>query len=137
MVVATGDAGLRPAITRAWGPELSEDGDRLVLCVEAPEGSATWQNLAVDGGAVAVMFSLPSTYSSAQLKGTVLDRREPTAADLARAEAHLDAFAGEVELLGLPRDASLRFLDPQLVAVVVGVTERWDQTPGPGAGDRL
>jgi hypothetical protein len=134
LMVATGDAGRRPALARGWGPELRDDGACLAVCVEAPQASPTDANLVV-GAWAAVMFSLPSTYAAVQVKGRVLARHAPTAEDLARAEAHLTAFTAEVEPLGLTDIR--RFFDPSLVAVVVEVAEQFDQTPGPGAGGAL
>ena len=66
--VATRDADLRPAVTRAWGPEVSADGLTLRLCVDAPAGSATRANLE-GNGAIAVGFNPPTIARALQIKG--------------------------------------------------------------------
>jgi hypothetical protein len=136
LVVATRDLDLRPAVTRGWGPALSDDGGELMLCVEAPPGSPTRDNLAA-GAPLAANLSRPSTYSAVQLKGTVRDMRAPSAAELDRVAAHVDAFAVEVAGLGMDPEAARGFAGAEFVTVVVDVTERYDQTPGSGAGAPL
>jgi hypothetical protein len=136
VVVATRDGDLRPAVSRGWGPQLSGDGAQLTLCIEAPPGSATLANLR-SGSPVAVTISRPSSYSSAQLKGRVTELRDLTAGDRTRTEAHLAAFAAEVEPFGIDGAAARLFLVDELVTVTVDVGERFDQTPGVRAGERL
>jgi hypothetical protein len=136
IVVATRDEERRPAVARAWGPTVSDDGTTAMLCVAAAPGSPTLANLEANG-AVAVTFSLPTTYRGVQMKGDVVDLGAPGAEHLARVEEHVAAFGVEVEPLGIPRDAVRRFLDAELVAVSFAVRELYDQTPGPTAGGRL
>ena len=136
VVVATRAQDLRPAITRAWGPQLADDGRRLTLCVEAPEGSATHANLTA-GAAFAATLSRPSTYSTVQLKGPLLDCHAPVATDLERVAAHLDAFVLDAATVGLDPVIGRRMAGPGLLTVVMEVIERYDQTPGPGAGASL
>ena len=127
---------MRPEVSRAWGPVLSGDGSTVTLCVAAAPGSATLANLQ-DNGAIAVTFSLPTSYRTVQVKGAVVDRCAPAAEHLARVEEHFSAFVDEVEQVGIPRDGARRFLDSELVAVSFSVRELYDQTPGPNAGGRL
>ena len=136
VVVATRAQDLRPAITRAWGPQLTDDGRRLTLCVEAPEGSATNANL-IAGATFAATLSRPSTYSTVQLKGPLVDCHTPVAADLERVAAHLDAFLLDASTVGLDPVIGRRMAGPGLMTVVMEVTERYNQTPGPGAGAPL
>ena len=127
---------MRPEVSRAWGPVLSGDGSTVTLCVAAAPGSATLANLQ-DNGAIAVTFSLPTSYRTVQVKGAVVDLCAPAAEHLARVEEHFSAFVDEVEQVCIPRDGAGRFLDSELVAVSFSVRELYDQTPGPNAGGRL
>jgi hypothetical protein len=136
MVIATRDAQLRPAVARGWGPALSDDGRTLTLCVEAPDGAPTRANLA-DGAPAAINITLPSTYSSVQLKGQVVAVRPPDGEDRERIARHGDAFARDTATLGLPDRVARSLRDTEFVTVDVALTERFDQTPGPGAGGRL
>jgi hypothetical protein len=134
--VATRDDELAPQVTRGWGPRVSGDGAAVTLCVAAPPGSATLANLE-SNGAIAATFSLPTSYRTVQLKGTVAELCAPAPEHLARVEEHVEAFADEVEQVGIPRAMARLLIDAELVAVSFSVRELYDQTPGPNAGGRL
>jgi hypothetical protein len=137
VAVATRDGELRPALTRAWGPELSADRRTLTLCVIAPPGSRTHANLD-EKAAVAVGFSLPTIARAAQVKGAVVAVGEPGPAELERAERHLSLFHAQVEQLGpLARRARRLYTPADFVSITIAVDEVFDQTPGPVAGRRL
>jgi hypothetical protein len=91
-------------------------------------------------GAIAVVFSQPSTHISIQLKGrdtklTALRRGDP-----ALVERYTRAFCADLKPLGY-EEALIRALvwcDPaSLVAVTFAPENAYLQTPGPGAGDSL
>ena len=116
---------------------MSADGRSLRLCVMAPEGSRMRANLERNG-AVAVGFSPPTIARAVQVKGVAVHVAEPEAADLERAERHLQAFAAEAERIGAPAELSRRmFVGTGLVAIGFSIEEVYDQTPGPTAGRRL
>ena len=69
--VATCDETLRPAFTRARGPNVSADRRSRTVCVSAAEGSATRANLERNG-AVAVGFCPPPIARAVQLKGVAV-----------------------------------------------------------------
>jgi len=135
--VATRDGDLRPAFTRAWGPQLSDDGESLALCVIAPPGSPTRANLEANG-AIAIGFSPPTIARAVQLKGVAIEVREPEPDELESAERHLDAFCVETEAIGYPAERTRRLYRPSdFASVTLSIDEVFDQTPGPGAGRRL
>jgi hypothetical protein len=136
VVVATADEHLRPEIARGWGPELAPDGATLTLCVGAPPQSKTRANLD-RGGVMAATFSLPTTYRTVQLKGSVLAARVPAPEQLVRVEEHLAAFIEQAAQVGLSPALAPRLRERALVAVEMAIRERYDQTPGPRAGSRL
>jgi hypothetical protein len=136
VVVATRDAGLRPHLTRGWGPSVVDDGRGLRLCVSARPELRTLGDLA-DNGRIAVTLSRPATYRSLQVKGGAALVEEMTTEDGERAVRHREAFAAEVADFGLSRAVLERMVAGPLVAVTFEVAELYDQTPGPGAGARL
>ncbi|HEX6391772.1 MAG TPA: pyridoxamine 5'-phosphate oxidase family protein [Solirubrobacteraceae bacterium] len=136
VIVATADEQLHPEISRGWGPQLAADEETLTLCVAAAPASRTRANLA-RGGMIAATFSVPTTYRTVQLKGPILGVDEPTAAQLARADEHLAAFSEQVVQVGIPPGRAARFREAVLLAVRMGVRERYEQTPGPKAGTPL
>jgi hypothetical protein len=136
IVVASRDDAMRPEIARGWGPEVAPDATSATVCVAAARDSRMGSNLAANG-AIAMTMGLPTTYQFFQLKGRVTAIEDASAEQLARAEAHAAAFADEVVPLGLTREQGLRLFHPDLIAVSFDVHERYDQTPGPGAGARV
>lgn len=135
--VGTRSDDLRPAFTRGWGPEVSADGCSVAFCVIAPPGSAAREN--VEGnGAIAVVFNPPTAGRALQLKGRVVEVREPGLGELGRAERHLEAFVAEAAQVGVPPELTRRsFRRSDLFAVTFTVDEVFDQTPGRRAGARL
>src|SRR5579871_5778412 len=89
--IATRDADLRPAFTRGWGAQVSEDGRTIAFCAMAPPGSETRANLE-DNGAAAVGFSPPTIARALQVKGRAVEMREPGPEEIERAKTHLEAF---------------------------------------------
>jgi hypothetical protein len=136
VIVGTCDASLVPAVSRGWGPVLSDDGTRLTLCVDAPAGSATRANLEA-GSPLAVTMSRPTSYLSVQLKGPVFALGEPDAEALRMVEEHLESVTAETTAIGVPPTFMRTLAATELLAVGIEVTERYDQTPGPGAGRAL
>jgi len=135
-VVATRDDEMRPEITRGWGPDVATDGASVTVCVTAPPDSKARSNLERNG-AIAVNFTLPTTYRSTQLKGSVLDLRDPSPAELARVERHIALFVEQTEQVGLPAAGARQLAERNLLAVTFAVRELYDQTPGPNAGKPL
>jgi hypothetical protein len=133
VIVATRDGSLMPAVTRGWGPRLLEDGARLELCVDAPEGSATLENLRA-GSPVAVTLSRPTSYLTVQLKGAVIAFGQPEPEAVHAAHEHVEAFVAETSAIGVPEGIVRVLVGSELVGVAIEVAERYDQTPGPGAG---
>jgi hypothetical protein len=136
VVVGTRDATCVPAVMRGWGPRLSADGRRLELCVDAPAGSPTRANL--EGGSpMAVTLSRPTSYLTVQLKGPVATFGEPTDDARRAVGVHIEAFVAETSAVGVPEEIIRTLAAAELVAVAIDVAERYDQTPGPGAGRAL
>jgi hypothetical protein len=135
--VATRDEMLRPAFTRAWGPQVSDDRRSLTVCVSASEGSATRANLE-GNGAAALGFCPPTIAKAVQLKGVAVVLGDPGSDDLERVERHVSAFVAECGRIGVPQEVSNRmFVGSTLVLIRVSIDEGFDQTPGPTAGRRL
>lgn len=137
VTIATRDAELRPAFTRAWGPLVAEDARTLTLCVIAPLGSETRANLE-ENGAIAIGFSPPTIARALQVKGVAVELRDPETRELDRAERHLEAFAAEALTIGYPPELPRRLHNPpDFLTVELSIDEVFDQTPGPSAGKRL
>ena len=142
VLVGTRDSRLVPEITRAWGPRVSEDRQRVSLCVPLATSRKTVDNLEANGE-IAVTFSLPTNYRTFQLKGRQATTAEPDRTDLGAVERHREAFAMVNEPLGQPRKRVEAFWQAEietsgvLVKILFQPEQVFDQTPGPGAGRSL
>jgi hypothetical protein len=91
-------------------------------------------------GAIAAVFSVPSTLESLQLKGVDARVERADASDAALAACHREAFVDQVGKLGHPRDL-VRLLmtceSDDLVAVTFTPSAAFSQTPGPRAGHAI
>ena len=91
-------------------------------------------------GAVAVVFSQPSTHRTIQLKGTdaIVEPLEAGDRDIMARQA--SAFAADIALLGYPfaiAHALLASEPSELVAISFTPSAAFIQTPGPRAGAPL
>jgi hypothetical protein len=136
VIVATRDGALRPELSRAWGPALSADGERLTVCVEAAEDSAMARNLA-SGSPIAAMLARLASHTTVQLKGPVVEVATPTQERLDAVTAHVDGFVAETARVGVPEAIARALVGADLLTVTMEVTERFDDTPGPDAGRPL
>jgi len=86
---------------------------------------------------VAMLFDLPTEHRVRQLKGRYLRSRRARAAERAEIERQVDGFRSDLEAIGIPRALSGGWKLWPCTAIEVQVTEVYEQTPGPGAGERL
>ncbi|GMV15177.1 MAG: pyridoxamine 5'-phosphate oxidase family protein [Polyangiaceae bacterium] len=135
-MLGTRDAQLVPECARAVGCVVHADGRRLTLFLPQATAARSVANLR-DNGQVAVTFSEVPTHRTRQLKGRAVVVREATNAERAIMERYVEAFAKELDIVGLPPSVSRRIAFLPAHAVEIEVTEVFDQTPGPGAGARL
>ena len=136
VIVATRDGASRPELSRAWAPELSEDGGRLTVCVEAAADSPMARNLEA-GSPVAATVARLASHTTVQLKGPVVEIATPTQERLDAVTDHVDGFVAETAAVGVPESIARALVGPDLLTVTIAVAERFDETPGPGAGKEL
>jgi hypothetical protein len=136
VIVATRDGELRPQLSRAWGPALSEDGERLTVCVETAPDSSMARNLE-SGSPAAAMLARLTSHTSVQLKGAVVEVATPTPDRLEAVTRHVDGFVAETAGVGVPEPLARALVGLDLLTVTITVAERFDETPGPDAGRPL
>ncbi len=140
--IGTCDSDLAPATARAWGPRVGEDRRSLSLCIVAAASGKTLHNIR-HNGRVAVAFSLPTNYKTAQIKGRWIETADAALEDLAAVERHREAFIAATQTIGASRDFVELYVrrellsSPVLAKIVILSEQIFDQTPGPGAGSPL
>jgi hypothetical protein len=137
--IASADANLVPSVARAFGCRLSRD--RLTLTVFLPEAraAALLRDLRA-GGAIAAVFSRPSSHRTLQLKGRDVVIAALAPGDRERMLAYGEQLAAEIRGLGYPEPFARALVMPvgdAAVAASFAPLAAFEQTPGPAAGQAL
>ncbi len=135
MSVAARDARNRPAVGRALGCRVDEDGRTLTVFLSAGRSAAVLACLR-ENGAIALAVTRPTTNQTLQLKGTVAAIVPVTGDDVAEMTAYRESFVEELAVLGYGAELARGVLAgaDDSVAVVFAPGVVFDQTPGPKAG---
>ena len=134
LIIGTVEPGGKPRAGRGWGLRvLDGEAPTLRLLLDADD-DVTIANVAA-GQAIAVTATSVRTLSSTQLKGRALGVEPMTPEDEARAVEYCRRFFADiVETDGTDPSLPERMVPMGYVACTFEVTEVFDQTPGPGAG---
>lgn len=135
-MVGTANAGLAPALTRAFAVRVAPDGRTIDLFVGRVQSATCLANLA-KGRPIAVTIGSPTDYRAVQIKGTVTGWQEAEGRDAAWIDRHWGLFEASLDQIGIPPARGKSFRSPDLVRVTFVPTVIFRQTPGPGAGSPL
>jgi hypothetical protein len=126
-----------PYATRGWGIDvLSPDATSLRVLLYANDERAL--ALLAPGRRIAITAGDVRTLASVQLKGVVERVEDGTSTHLERANRYCDDFFRDIEDIDGTRPELAERLRPNgVVPIVVRIDERYDQTPGPGAGAEM
>jgi hypothetical protein len=139
IVVGACDRKRLPALARATGCRISSDRRRLTIFMSATQGAQVLRCIR-DNGAIAVVFSEPSTHHTIQLKGIDAEVGGLKEGDLQIVEDYRSAFARELDPLGFDEVLIRSFLScppADIVSLTFTPAEAYSQTPGPSAGEPL
>jgi hypothetical protein len=134
--VGTRDHDLQPEGAVAWAARVHDDGAHLTLFMHKEAARSMLRNLKVHPE-IAIDFDLPTSHRACQVKGCFVSTRRGKAAERAEVERQLEAFGKDLEAIGIPRAMVSGWEIWPCVAIQVRVTELFEQTPGPGAGEPL
>lgn len=127
-----------PNLMRAIGHRLEPSGE-ITVFVSRADAAGVLDDLRANG-AIAVVFSQPTTNRTLQMKGALVTIAAASDADLRAALSCREATAAELQAVGFGSDFArhlLDFLPEDLVAVRFAPEAAFDQTPGPKAGAQL
>jgi len=133
--VGTRDAALAPSTVHAVGVDFEGPG-RMTVYVPEDAGTETLRNIG-ENGAVAVVFEKPMTHRTVQVKGRCVAMRAADDGDRAAVDGWAERFAGDVIAVGAPIPYARRLRRWPCRAVTLEVTDVFEQSPGPHAGERL
>ena len=139
VTVASRDAARVPSVTRALGCRVSPDRRRVTVFLLASQSATLLRDLRATG-AIAAVFSQPSTHRTIQLKGSDATLGAVAPGDVELIEANAAAALADLALAGFPESFARTFFAydaPDVVAVGFTPSTAFVQTPGPQAGRRL
>ena len=138
-IVASRDGAQRPSLMRAVGSGISATGDQITVFLDAMAGRQVLQDLQATG-AIAVVFSEPSTNRTFQVKARSATCRCGMPSDLECLKRYRLAMEHQLQIIGIApafTGAMLAFELDRLVAISFRPEQAFDQTPGPRAGAQL
>jgi hypothetical protein len=137
--VASCNAACVPSLARAFGCRVSPDRRHVTVFLSVQRSEQLLKDLRA-GGAVAVVFTRPTTHQTIQLKGSDAAIVPLADGDRELMGAYGRGFVEEIHAIG--------YRDPFASAMMMAVAEEavgirfmpaaaFNQTPGPNAGQRL
>jgi hypothetical protein len=138
VIVASRNAQLVADVVRGCGCRVSRDRRQVTVLVEPSRAGTLLEDIAVNGR-IAAVFSQPSTHRTIQLKGSDACVVRVTPTDRAVAARHLASWKHELGSIGYTPElaAAVRGAAEHVAAIRFTPSAAFQQTPGPGAGQRL
>jgi hypothetical protein len=136
ITIATRDADLEPDGGWAWAARVHEDRASLTLFVHERSAPALLRNLQ-SHPEIAIAFDLPSSHRACQVKGRFTASRRARPGERAEIERQAQAFVVDLESIGIPQAMTAGWKCWPSVAIELRVTQLFEQTPGPGAGEPM
>lgn len=118
------------------GCRVNPDRGTLTVWIPDDQFPQCLNNLR-SNGRIAVTFARPIDYRAVQLKGRVTDIRPCSDTGASLVQRYRQRFFDNLVAIGIERDGCERLASSGCTAVSFNVTELYQQTPDPGAGDPL
>lgn len=125
-----------PQTTRAVGARVERDKGTLRLFVPTQQSARALAN-ARRGAAIAATFVKIDDYRAVQIKGEIVDHRPCDDDERRLARSYRDGFVEANVRVGMQREVVTLLAYWPCACIEVVVRERFVQTPGPNAGNRL
>jgi hypothetical protein len=129
----------QPCLARATGCKVSDDLRQVTIFISATQAAQVLAAIRANG-AIAVVFSQPSTHRTLQLKGRNAVVSGLSGSDMLIVERYAGTFARELAPMGFEESVIRTLLacpPADVVALNFTPAEAYLQTPGPQAGKPL
>jgi hypothetical protein len=134
--VATRDRECQPDGALAWAVRVHDDRLHLTVFLYEKSAPAMLRNLSTHPE-IALAFDQPTSHRACQIKGRFVSTRRGKRTERAEIQRQVDGFFTELEAIGIPRAMVAGRKIWPCVAIELRVTQLFEQTPGPGAGEPL
>jgi hypothetical protein len=136
LIVGLVRADGRPFVTRGWGLSMPTGDDTATVLLGATEVAALgYPDGGARGSTIAVTVTEIRSLHALQVKGPIVSIALPTDEHLQRMADYCRQFVDAVAQIDKGSPVLLgRIVPDDVVACSFTVRERYDQTPGPGAG---
>ena len=131
--IGTRDGRLRPNGCVVTAVRVEDEGRQLVAFIPRSVTPAVFDDLRSNGQA-ALSFTRPADDKAVQVKGEFVSLDEASDADERFAKDQWGNFLKQLDMIGLPAEATSTWTLWPSVAVRIRVTALFSQTPGPEAG---
>ena len=131
--IGTRDSHLRPNGCVVTAVRVEDEGRHMVAFIPKAVTPAVFEDLRSNGQA-AVSFTRPADDKAVQVKGVCVSLSDASAADEQFAKQQWGGFLKQLDMIGLPAEATSTWTLWPCVAVRIRVTALFSQTPGPEAG---
>jgi len=136
---AASTSGRTPEVTRAAGCRVAPDRGSVTIYVVESHSEALLAAVRASG-AIAVVFTRPTSHRAVQLKGIDARVVPPVDADLELIERQVDIFDAELASMRFAPQLGRTLLGgvrPKMAAITFTPSCAFEQTPGPAAGMAL
>lgn len=136
MTVATRDGELEPDGAWAWAVRVHDDRRGMTVFLHEQAAAAMLRNLA-DHPEIAIVLDRPIDHRACQVKGVFTASRPATEDERPLVERQIAGLRGALQAIGIPPAMSEAWSWWPCRALELRVTQLYEQTPGPGAGEPL
>ena len=136
MFVGSRNAKLRPTATWAFGALADGNEGTVTVFIPEIEGAETFENFD-NNGRVSLTIGDAATHETYQFKGQHSETRPCTEADHTVQEIYISKLIAYLTPLGYGEHIWNGFSHKPARAVTFAVEDKFVQTPGPGAGEKI
>jgi hypothetical protein len=136
IVAATRDGDLEPDGAAGLAVQVHEDRAGLTAFFYHEAAAQLLRNLK-SHPQIALDLDLPTTHRACQVKGHYVSSRPALESERPEIERQVHAFVADLRAIGVPPAMMAGWKGWPCTAIEVRVTELFEQTPGPGAGEPL
>jgi len=138
LMLGTRNSDLQPTIQRAFGVRLADDCSQISFFIPKKLSEKTLSHLKQNARAAATVVD-PNTHQTLQFKGSFVSSADCTESDMQVFYETMNGFGQVIErFFGAEALAQMQAFNLlPLVSITFKIEDIFNQTPGPGAGQKI